>query len=127
MIVVIIMVYTAMQVFPRTIGFYSAIGIAGVLGFFTAKKWRKRYFYLGLAMVMAVLLETTEAAVIIGSLIFVYGLPFGSTKIQKGKWKEIGMHAILFAIPFLLLVMRSSIRHHYLILAFIAGAVLLRE
>lgn len=90
-----------------------AIGIA--IGFFL----RLGYLYLGAAIVGA-LLASREALLMISSLVFMYGLPYG-TLLESSKrmgTKRMLLFALVFAIPFLLLLLPIGSSH---ILSLTAG------
>jgi len=101
---------------------FSIIGLAlGVaIGFFL----KKEYFYLGLSVVAS---YTLGLNLLLSSLVFVYGLPYGSLLILKSKkiWKEIMFDLILFLIPFLLLINNIVSNYINIFVGFLIGALVM--
>ena len=80
--------------------------------------FKQRYFYHGLSLVAASALSPT-IFFIVASLIFFYGLPYGTLN------KEVKQLAIFFAIPFVLLLFPMMLKAYVTTwLAFAAGTQL---
>ncbi|MFH0936622.1 MAG: hypothetical protein V1815_03015 [Candidatus Woesearchaeota archaeon] len=89
-----------------------------IFGFIFGFIFRSRYFYLGFLLALSFLISK-EFMLLICSLIFIYGIFYGS--LSK-KW--ISINFILFLIPFLLLLFNINYEPF---LAFVAGALFLKE
>lgn len=90
-----------------------AIGLA--LGLFV----RLGYLYLGAALAGA-LMMSRESLLIVSSLVFIYGMPYGSLLESQKKitLQKLLSFALVFAIPFLLLLSQLKPGH---ILSLAAG------
>lgn len=90
-----------------------AIGLA--LGLFV----RLGYLYLGAALAGA-LMMSRESLLIVSSLVFIYGMPYGSLLESQKKitLQKLLSFALVFAIPFLLLLSQLKPSH---ILSLAAG------
>ena len=92
-----------------------------VLGFIASFLFRKKYFYLGLALVAASFSQ--ESLILVASLVFIYGLSFGSLS------KKLLSSSIYFVIALILaslLLFNLPSANNYL-LYFIAGSLFLRH
>jgi hypothetical protein len=89
-----------------------------IFGFIFGFLFRSRYFYWGLLLASSFLISK-EVMLLIASIIFIYGIFYGSL---DRKW--ITINFILFLIPFLLLLFNISYEPF---LAFVAGALFLKE
>lgn len=115
-IVVIVLLWTS----PLTI----TTALTFIVGIIVAKIIRFRYLYLGGASVVTIAMAK-ETALLILTLIFLYGLPFGTQTIKKNPTSTFVRNAILFLIPFILIATHFS--SSSLLSPFIAGALFLRE
>ena len=92
--------------------------IMGVLvGYFL----RFRYFYLGLALAASVTLPM-DMFVLVASLIFLHGLPYGSISSKL----KLPFHMVLFFIPILIMLFFSP-NNVGLLLPFVAGTLLFQK
>lgn len=89
-----------------------------ILGFVFGFIFRSRYFYLGFLLALSFLISK-EVMLLIASIIFIYGIFYGS--LNK-KWIIIKFG--LFLVPFLLLLFNINYEPF---LAFVAGALFLKE
>ncbi|MEK6840118.1 MAG: hypothetical protein AABX72_04185, partial [Nanoarchaeota archaeon] len=119
-IILFLLVIVLLWISPLTI----TTAIAFIVGILIAKLIRFRYLYLGGASV-ATMMITKETALLVLTLIFLYGLPFGTQVIKKNPTSAVVRHAILFAIPFVLLV--TPFASSPLLSPLIAGALFLRK
>lgn len=88
-----------------------------VMGYFL----KIRYFYLGLALAASVTLSM-EVFVLVASLIFLHGLPYGSVSSKL----KLPLHSILFFVPILIMLFFSP-NNVNLLLPFVAGTLVLQR
>lgn len=72
------------------LGFF--IGL--IIGFFL----KATYLYLGLA---AASMLASQSSIIVSSLSFLYGIPYGTLAFYRWNWKMILLHLFFFLMPFL--------------------------
>jgi hypothetical protein len=98
---------------------FSVIGL--VLGVISGYFLKRVYFYFGLGLVLSHVLGFN---LLFSSLVFIFGLPYGSLLVIKSKklWKEIVIDFVLFLIPFLLLIVKFD--YTKILSSFLAGAFL---
>lgn len=98
--------------------FYAVF--AFVVGVLVSFLIRKLYLYFGLALFLSFLMSK-EFILLIASLIFIYGLVYGSFLRKK---KLFIYNLILFLAPFLLFFAKDFVLNYlYLFLAFTSGAL----
>ena len=97
---------------------YSVLAFA--IGFIVSALIKYKYFYLGIASTLS-LIAYSQLTIFVNSIIFLYGLPYGS--LLKNN-KKIIINAILYFIPLSLLLIRPQLVpiEHY-IFAFAAGSL----
>lgn len=96
--------------------------IGFVAGFMMFIGVSRIYLYLGLALFLAFLANTTFVQYFVG-LIFVLGLVYGAQEYKKLKFEFIVLNAILFAAPFLLLFVEPFVADYsFIFYPFVAGA-----
>lgn len=88
-----------------------------VIGYFL----KVRYFYLGLALAASVTLAM-DVFVLVASLVFLHGLPYGSIASKI----KLPMHMILFFIPVVIMLFFSP-NNTNLLLPFVAGTLILQK
>lgn len=104
--------------------YYIKINILSVLlfviGYLLSYLMKYRYLYLGIASLLSLLIKS-EFPIIINSIIFLYGLPYGSLMKED---KKIIQNAVLYVIPLTLLLIKPNlISVEYYLFSFIAGAL----
>ena len=95
-----------------------------LVGFGLSFFLRVRFLYLGLVM-LASLSMSLDIAFLITSLTLLYSLPFGTQMKTKDPVRAVIFHAVLYFLPFLLLLMPVTLPPFFL--AFVAGTLFLRE
>ena len=97
---------------------YSVLAFA--IGFIVSTLIKYKYFYLGIASTLS-LIAHSQLTIFVNSIIFLYGLPYGSLLKDN---KKIIINAILYFIPLSLLLIRPQLVpiEHY-IFAFAAGSL----
>ncbi len=71
------------------------VGIA--IGFF----FRAAYLYLGMASASALM---SPQSLVVSSLIFLYGLPYGTLAFHKVSLKPVLSHLLIFLLPFTIII-----------------------
>ena len=112
---VIIIVLLWIIATPKAMLLPFILGI--IVGFFL----KIRYFYLGLAIAAASSLPV-NMFVVVATLIFIYGFPYGSISSKL----KLPFHAVLFFIPVFIMLFFSP-NNTSAILAFVAGALVLQK
>ncbi len=107
--------------YPLTFTFPHLLSFA--LGFVASFLLRLRYLYLGLALTAA-FSHSLPLSLLAGSLVFLYGLPYGSIQVSDHVSFYFRL-AFFFVLPFLLLAFPFS--SSSLLLAFSAGTLFLRK
>lgn len=92
-----------------------------VIGLITGYFLRIRYFYLGLALAASIALSM-ELFVLIASLIFLHGLPYGGISSKL----KLPLHIVLFFIPMVIMLFFSP-NNVNLLLPFVAGALVVQK
>jgi hypothetical protein len=106
--------------------FHPSIIIGFPLGMLIARYFRVRYFYLGIALSLAFMI-TNRSVLFISSLIFLYGLPYG-TLLSKQVPERITRNLLFFLVPFMLLFMQPIVTLSLpFFLSLTAGALFLRR
>ncbi len=95
-----------------------------LIGVATARMIRIRYIYIGIATAASLQFDM-EMMILLIALASIYGLPFGTQMIKKDAIKTIIKNAVLYGLPFLLLLTHLS--NNNLISIFAAGTLFLRE
>ncbi|HLD02936.1 MAG TPA: hypothetical protein VJC07_04515 [Candidatus Nanoarchaeia archaeon] len=94
---------------------------SAIVGIATAHFLKEKWLYLGISMV-ASLFISLEWYALIASLIFIYGLPYGTRHTKV--WKNL----VLFLLPFAFFFLKGFATEYSSIIAgFVAGSLLLRE
>ena len=97
--------------------FFIPLIIGTLVGYFL----RFRYFYLGLALAASVTLST-DFFILVASLVFLHGLPYGSMSSKL----KLPFHMILFFIPVFIMLFFSPNNTSFL-LPFVAGTLLFQK
>ena len=92
-----------------------------IIGLIMGYVLRLRYLYLGLALAASVSLSM-EFFVVVASLIFLHGLPYGSISSKL----KLPLHLVLFFIPVLIMLFFSP-NNANLLLPFVAGTLVLQK
>ncbi len=99
----------------------TAFIIPLILGLLVGFFLKVRYLYLGLALAAAVNLPM-DFFVLVASLVFLYGLPYGSTSTKL----KLPFHAVFFFIPVIIMLFFSPNNVSYM-LPFVAGTLILQK
>ena len=92
-----------------------------ILGLVIGYIFRFRYLYLGLALAASVTLAI-DIFVLVASLIFLHGLPYGGTSSKL----KAPFHVLFFFIPVMMMLFFSPNNMNYL-LPFVAGTLILQK
>ena len=106
--------------FNLSLGLHSAVGF--IIGILMALFLNMRYFYLGLALLMAYAFGS-NLVLLVASLIFLYGLVYGSLYPEKT------LIAFVFYLIPMIFILFKDILYSYsdLVNGFLTGAILLLE
>lgn len=117
--------YSLLFILSMLLAYYSEISyeylFLFILGFFSTFFIKKRYLHLGL--ILYVSLFSQELLVLTSSIIFIYGLSFGS--LAKKVLPNIVYFVIGFILVFILTYIGIPIENSSL-LSFLAGSIFLR-
>jgi len=101
--------------------FYSeTFSVLIVFGFFFGLLVRKYYLYFGLALPLA----SETFLVLLGSLVFMFGLPHGTLLAERLKLKQVKKEILISAALFIIGLLVSYFFGYLALLMFCAGALL---
>lgn len=92
-----------------------------ILGIVVGYFLQFRYLYLGLALAASITLSV-DFFVIVASLVFLHGLPYGSISSKL----KLPFHALFFFIPVIIMIFFSP-NNADLLLPFVAGGLILQK